>query len=305
MHGRPSPRWYERSGRYLAFFSVVLTVASTTAVFFVSGTKLGDVKDLVTACVGLLGLVISLQLEILFRIAERADAQHRHARLQEAIEDYPDLVPLVADASRSSAVALKESKTPEFVEQVFSIWRHASNRLDELAQGRLRTDGSDGTIVLARSAHATRSIQGITDDRDVTWWLAEDGRSFLESNRRFIGNEGVVERVWILSEAPSPTVRDLLAEHKAAGVRLFIVRADRLDRRLLVNLTLVDGSFLQEDLPNREGLSMEYLYSENPTDLARAQSVFANLKSRSVSYENEASIQKLYPPGELGPGATP
>jgi hypothetical protein len=106
-----------------------------------------------------------------------------------------------------------------------------------------------------------------------------------------------IERIWIFSAPPSRDEVELLSEHRRDGVRVFVVRADegRLDSRLLVNLTLMDEGFLQQDLPNKEGKAVEYLYSENAADLDRARNTLAQLKSRAIVFDGSPSLTALFP----------
>jgi hypothetical protein len=292
-------RWYDRSSRYLALLTVMLTLATTVVVFFVADDDLGGLKDLVTACIGLLGLTISLQLETLFRIAERARTRERYGRLLEGVEDYPDLLPLATETLEASVKTLKQTSIPQFEREVFNILGHARFRLQELAQGRLRTDGSDNTLVLGRFAQAETTMQGTTDEGDTRWWRQEDGQRFTELSKALIAKGVRVERLWILAKQPSDDLLDLIDEHAQLGIEVFVVRSDQvgLDRRLLVNLTIMDTAFLQQDLPNKEGQAVEYLYSENAVDLERARSTFARLKTMATRYTDRDSLNAMFVDG--------
>jgi hypothetical protein len=292
-----SVRWYDRWSRYLAFLALLATLLTTTIVFFTTGEELGGMGALVTACIGLLGLAISLQIETIFRIAERAETREKYGRMLELIEDHPDLQPFLADALQASVTTLKRSRVEEFRHEVFSILMHADVRLQELAQGRLRTADGDNTLVFSRFAMTNELLCGTTDEGDTVWWGTDAGTQFLELNKSLIADRGVrVERVWILGEKPDPTTGELIQEHHDVGIHVYVLRADRrgLDRKLLVNLTLMDDEFLQEDLPNKIGQAVEYLYSENIADLERAKSRFAQLKSAASEYKGPESLAALF-----------
>jgi hypothetical protein len=290
-------RWYDRWSRYLAFLALLATLLTTTIVFFTTGKELGGMGALVTACIGLLGLAISLQIETIFRVAERAETREKYGRMLELIEDHPDLQPFLADALQASVTTLKRSRVEEFRREVFSILMHADVRLQELAQGRLRTADGDNTLVFSRFAMTNGLLCGTTDEGDTAWWRTDAGNQFLGLNKQLIADRDVrIERVWILGVKPDPTTGELIQEHHEAGIHVYVLRADRpgLDRRLLVNLTLMDDVFLQEDLPNKVGQAVEYLYSENIADLERAKSRFAQLKSAASEYKDPESLAALF-----------
>jgi hypothetical protein len=102
----------------------------------------------------------------------------------------------------------------------------------------------------------------------------------------------------------------MLKAHHEAKIGVFVVRADRrdLDRRLLMNFTMMDDNFLQMDVPNKEGHAVEYLYSENRVDVERALNAFAQLKSKATKYTGSDSLSQLFggpggPGHPAGPGA--
>lgn len=289
-------RWYDKSSRYLALFTLLITIVATAVVFIRAGEENGALKDLLVACIGLVGLTVSLQLEILFRVAERAQARERYSQLLEGIEDYPDLVELAFEALDASVKTLDKATIPQLKREVFNVFHHATSQLQELAQGRLRRAGSDNTLVLDRFAHTHEVVRGTTDEGDTAWWRTDDGRQFLELNKTLIGRNVRIERIWILSASPTQELRDMLEVHHQLKIGVFVVRADRkdLDRRLLVNFTMMDDNFLQMDVPNKEGQAVEYLYSENQVDVERALNTFAQLKSKATKYTGPDSLDLLF-----------
>lgn len=278
-----------------------MTLALTAVVLFTADETLGSLSDLVAITIGLVGTAIALQLEILFRIGERSRSRERFNSLLEGIEDFPDLLPIAAEILGASVETLRTAQTEGFRQNVFRTLARSNIRLQELAQGRLRADGSDNTLVLERFEQTETLLQGTTDAADTTWWRSADGQRFLELSRRLITRGVAIERIWLLSAPPSQIELELMAEHAKAGVQVFVVRTDggRLDKALLVNLTLMDGSFLQQDVPNKEGHAVEYLYSENTADIDRAVNVVAQLKSKATAYTGPEALSPLFPESEI------
>lgn len=288
-------RWYDPAARYLGLLSLLVTVVSTVVVFVRAGEDPGAIKDLVSAVLGLTGVAVALQLETLFRIAERSQTRERYGRLLEGVEDYPDLLDTTCEALDASVRTLDRATLPQLKMEVFHVLHHAVAQLQDLAQGRLRRSGSDNTLVLDRFSHTKEVVRGTTDEGDTSWWESADGKQFLALNKELIGKNVRVERLWILSAAPTKELLDMLDEHHRAGVVVFAVRTDRkdIDRRLLVNFTIMDESFLQLDVPNKEGQAVEYLYSENPVDIERQLNMFAQLKSKASRYTGPGSLKAL------------
>jgi hypothetical protein len=289
-------RWYDGSSRYLALLALVITIVCTAITFFETTSNNDALKDLIVTCIGLIGAVLALQLEMLFRVTERTQARERYTKLLEGVEDYPDLLDLAYEALDASVRTLDKAHTPQLKLEVFNVFHHATSQLQELAQGRLRRAGSDNTLVHDRFEHASQFVRGTTDEGDTIWWSSDDGRNFLLQNSRLIDKGVRIERVWILSAQPSAELLYMLEEHHKLKIDVFVVRSDRrdLDRRLLMNFTLLDEGFLQMDVTNKEGQAVEYLYSENKVDIDRALNSFAQLKSKATRYAGPGSVDSLF-----------
>jgi hypothetical protein len=147
--------------------------------------------------------------------------------------------------------------------------------------------------------------RGTTDEGDTSWWRTDDGRRFQELNAKLIDKKVRIERIWLLGAPPSQELLALLEEHRQLGVDVFIVRSHRkdMDGRLLVNLTLMDDTFLQMDIPNKEGQAVEYLYSENSVDIERALQTFAQLRSKAARYSGPESLKLIFEGANNAPTA--
>jgi hypothetical protein len=212
-------RWYDGSSRYLALLALVITIVCTAITFFETTSNNDALKDLIVTCIGLIGAVLALQLEMLFRVTERTQARERYTKLLEGVEDYPDLLDLAYEALDASVRTLDKAHTPQLKLEVFNVFHHATSQLQELAQGRLRRAGSDNTLVHDRFEHASQFVRGTTDEGDTIWWSSDDGRNFLLQNSRLIDKGVRIERVWILSAQPSAELLYMLEEHAARHAR--------------------------------------------------------------------------------------
>ncbi len=294
---RSQARWYDGLSRYLALIVAAIALVTTAVVLLTIGKKLGGVGELVTAAIGVLGLVVSLEIEVLFRVAERARARDRYSRLLEMVEDYPKLLTLATSVLEAGVLTCNRTKTDLFRDEVRNTLTRAEIRLQEMAQGRLRTTDGDGRPMMARFGEAERSIQAVTDDNDVQWWLEGSGVQFLELNKKLIdGRKLTIERVWIFYRPLTEDTREALRRQHAAHIKVFMLHASNcdLDRRYLVNMTIMDGAFLHEDLPNKQGNAVEYLYSENAADLVRCGNTFAKLKRSAKRYDGDSSLNEFF-----------
>ena len=293
-------RYADRS-RYLAPLVVAITVATTLITFFETGSELTDVKLLVTVCVGLLGLVLCLQLETLLAVAERNAARDEHGKLLAVVEEHPGLLRPITKITEAASKTIRETGVEEFREEVANVLADTFVSLEELTQGRLRSRGINGSLH-ARFGKATQCLQGTTDAGDTWWWTQESGVAFFALNKELIEAEVRIERLWLLAEPPDAQTTAIMAGHDAAGVYVYMVRTDQVEPQWLVNMTMADEVFLHEDIPNKTGYAIDYLYSENEVDLQRAIKRFGELKVHAVRYVGSQSIDHLWP--KLDSGAT-
>jgi hypothetical protein len=289
----PFLRRYVGASRYAAPLSVGITVATTLIVFFVTTDSLSGVKLLVTICIGLLGAALCLQLEMLVALAERKQSQDGQRSLLESLDEFPELIPLFTRLARAATITLRETKVEEFRPRVATVLGDSYVSLQELAEGRVRINGI-GTALHARFGKATASLQGTTDEGDTVWWQRQSGREFFDLNRQLVARGIDVERVWLLSGAPDEATRNLINDHFRENIDVYLVRTDRVPAELLVNMTMMDEIFLYEDIPNKRGVAVEVLYTENEIDCMRAVARFAELKAYATRYESPATFDGLF-----------
>ncbi|MGC2372755.1 MAG: hypothetical protein WA484_02660 [Solirubrobacteraceae bacterium] len=282
--------------RYLGFITACVAIGASLVAFFTVGDAHADLKVLVGFCIGLIAIVLTLQIEALVRLAERASTQELYGKLLAMVEDYPDLLPMITRTAEASVETLKASRVEPFRQCVPEFLTEAQVRLKELAQGRLYTTGGDKTLLPRVFANTTNLIQGTTDVDDTRWWQQAIGLEFLGLNKDLIKGKrkGKVERVWILEEPPPDETRRVIEDHRNADVTVFIVRVAELDDDLLVNMTMMDGWFLHLDVTNRLRRAGEYLFSENRDDLDRAEARFRRILAAATRYKGPESLDILF-----------
>lgn len=286
-------RRYANKSPYLAPVTVGITVATTLVVFFVTSENLGGIKLLITICIALLGAVLCLQLETLFTVAERNRARDQHGKLLELVEEFPELLPSMTRLAEAASTTLRETQIEEFRSHVAGVLADSYVSLDELTHGRLRLSGWNG-LLHNRFATATRCLQGTTDAADTVWWQQESGRAFFDINKQLIAKGVSVQRFWLLTAAPDTATRQIIEEHAKARVMVYLVRTDRVEGQHVVNMTMMDEKFLHEDVANKRGDAVEYLYTANEADLRRAVARFAELRAHAVRYDGPASLDVLF-----------
>jgi hypothetical protein len=291
---RPMPR-YGSWSRYLPLLSAGVALAAAAIAFFTTGESLADLKLLVGFCIALLTIALPVQFEVLRRVTERATTREQLGRLLEAVEDYPDLLPIITRTAEASVATLTKTNIEEFKDFVGAILIETQIRMQELEQGRLRTSSGDNALLLTRFAAAEHLVQATTDEEDTKWWRQANGKQFFLLNKQLIDkSRGEVERVWILRGPPSTETVEVLEEQRKAKVRVFVVSAKDVDDAVVVNMTMMDSAFLHEDVTNKHGQVGEYLFTANPADLARAKQRFSRLKARAHEYNGPSSLDGLF-----------
>jgi hypothetical protein len=285
---------FEGLGRYLSAAGAAITVAITLTVALSTGVAPNDLKLALDFCIGLLGVAIVLQLEALVRVSERARKREQYANLLDYIEEYPVLLPILTKLSEATVTTMSQTKVPEFKDNARRLLNATQLSMRELAEGRWLSPPGDNSLMFAHYETVKGSVLAVTDDSDTDWWGSATGKRYLELNKAAAGREVSVQRVFLLSCPPTPETLKAMDDNVSHDVKVLIARADQVDPELRINITMFDDKLVHEDIVNRDGLTVSYMYTENEIDLNRCASLFSRLCSRANPYSGPASANALF-----------
>jgi hypothetical protein len=299
--GRGRGSWWPRSrssfeslDRYLSTAGAAVTVAITLTVALSTGVAPNDLKLALDFCIGLLGVVIVLQLEALVRVSERARKREQYANLLDYLEEYPALLPILRKLSEATVTTMSQTNVPEFKDNARRLLTATQLSMRALAEGRWLSPAGDNSLMFAHYETVEASVCVVTDDSDTEWWGSTTGKKYLKLNKAAAGRKVSVQRVFLLSQSPTPETLKAMDDNVSHDVQVMIARSDQVDPELRVNITMFDDKLVHEDIVNHDGLTVSYMYSENETDLDRCASFFSRLCSRATTYSGPESANGLF-----------
>lgn len=286
---RREPTVKPGASKNVGLVGTAISVIIALVTFLVSADNLVAVKALVGISIGLLGSVLAFQLETLIRIHERNQSREQRERLIEILEAEPELLATLVRTAQDYSRLRKGAPLPAFEKAAERMLEATRLTVAELADGRLRTAAGDNTLMIEQYRTATREILATSDDGDLGWWQSETGRNYLEENRRAVERGVLVSRVFLLAVEDDAGLLAVMRANADAGVLVSSARIDRIPASLRINTTIFDDTLAHEDVTNKAGQTISYLYSSNENDMARLVSSFRRLQSLCTPFAPHSS----------------
>lgn len=250
---------------------------------FVALVSPGTTK-LLALVVGLLGTVLTFQLDNLRRLERRFDAEDGRLRLLKAIEAYPRLLPEITHIVETASTTLKSGVNDEFTAEIHECFRSMRSNLIRLANGQMLTKDGNTTWMESRIHEVTRSIHSTSFATDLDWWASPSGQRYMEENLMALSRGASIERIFILDD-DFTAFKEVMRNQSERGIGVFIASPSKLPIELVRNFAIYDEMYLVEDQVNASGTVTGYLHSKNESDLIDAVAAFARLRTLSNRFE--------------------
>lgn len=232
-----------------------------------------------------LALVLALQFDLVLELRERRELEDGTSRLFRLAERHPETLDLLIRMLEGYGAVVDEARVPEFPDEASDRLALAVGDMEQLGEGRLVKPRGDNQLMMDQYERATSVIRATTDANDLEWWLSATGASYLEKNRRTVERGVRIRRIFLVDEDDDGPLWDVIRANRDAGVEATVARSASIPGRLNVNMTLFDDELCHVDRTNSAGVTVEYLYTTNPSDLRRYASIFSQLEARAQHLE--------------------
>jgi hypothetical protein len=210
-----------------ALVSIIITVGSYK-------THQGPVETLMLL---LLQWVFTFCLELRFAKSASDEILSELARLRTD----PSLLTDIRQIA-SQAIIARSLKSPVINKHLDRVLELARNKTAELANGTLKVDlGPGGRHLPDLVDLCKHKYQGVSLVDLTEYWQGPMGRESLKKCKIAVDRKKIVERIFIERRAQSSLLAGIVREHKAAGVRCFIVFFDQVDAGLRQDFAIIDG----------------------------------------------------------------
>jgi hypothetical protein len=262
-------RMFRRSSRTAVFAGILIAVASAILGLWLGGDKVSPGESVL---IGVVGLVLSLQLDILLRM-------DRRDQLTGLIDGPPWVAAHMTRISASlDAITVTYGET---IVQAEAQQRLASFAVefDELAQGRVRTGSEDVRYLMDATMHCKRSLVAVTNlqpnGNGTSWWDSAIGQNYWRENLAALQRGVTVGRIFITDDdSVQPALEAIVATQCAAGAQVFVIPRHLVPLKFQRNIAVWDDDVAWEADMNAAGMPIEYVYAHSRHDIERLRRMY-------------------------------
>lgn len=227
---------------------------------------------------GLLGLVLSLQLETVTRAERRFELR----RLVSAPKELGEA--LTAAAAAAHEIGERYPDTILSAEAVRRLER-VSAGLTELGHGNLVREHGDYQDLLTQTRDCSKTLDALTNvAADPQWWTSEFGRAYWKLNERALARGVRIRRVFIVPRPNDPVLAVMRAQ-QAAGVEVHWARAEALPPSGHLNLIVWDGRSAWRARMSPHGQVAENVLVLDPQAVRELQGAFDRCLMHATLFE--------------------
>ena len=200
----------------------------------------------ISLLVGLVGLVLTMQVESYLKAEERQGSELIRSRLTEALNNDKEFGAQLTAIAENVGSVLSAGLPKTYV----NIARSEFERVQRLLNGlRRETLELTGIVDSLRDADTvTRSYKAVSMlEPELAWWTSSDGIDWLNANSRWIDqNNAQVERIFIYTDGWNESNEAIVQQHLAKGIQVKKVHHTLLPSRLRRNVGIFDDLMIME-----------------------------------------------------------
>ncbi|PRX64713.1 hypothetical protein B0I32_10874 [Nonomuraea fuscirosea] len=231
---------------------------------------------------GLIGGVITLQVQTLLREKRRVDHETKVGQMVATIEKIPWLPDLMLPMLRAAKHVEREYAATPAVDACRAAFEDCLRTLADLERGHFRSTYGDNAVfqrLIGQTKHTmcATSVPSV----DLDWWNEPVGRQYWQAQLDALARGVTIRRVFIYKEWTAE-LDSLAREQLAAGVKVLKVRAERLPPALRVISGLWDGTCGHELSYTAAGEAVYDTFTVSPPDLERLMTQFEMIERSAV-----------------------
>lgn len=234
---------------------------------------------------GLLGIIITLQIQSMTKERQRAEHQTRIGAMISTMESSPGLLDVV-ESMLSSARKVEASYlgTPA-MNAYRQTMEECRTRLTELEGGRFHVPYSDNELALSLCENLRREFLATSvPANDLAWWLEPEGGQYWRTQLQALAQGVQIRRVFIHT-GWSDDVDQLAREQQRAGVEVRRIHRERLPVGARGIIGIWDERCGVEVVYDASGEAALFSYTVAPSDLDRLRRQFEFVERMAVGID--------------------
>ncbi|MEU4576981.1 hypothetical protein ACBI99_36045 [Nonomuraea sp. ATR24] len=241
-----------------------------------------DAAQALGTVAGLIGGVITLQIQTLLREKRRIDHETRVGHMVSTIEKIPWLPDLMEPMLRAAKHVEREYKGTPAEDACRNAFEECLRTLADLERGHFRAPYGDAGVFLklieqSRESMCVTSVPSV----DLSWWLQPVGRQYWQAQVEALRRGVEIRRVFIYHEW-TDALDALAREQIEAGVKVRRVQVDRLPPAMRVITGVWDGACGHELSYTAAGEAVHDTFTVSPPDLERLMRQFEMIERSAL-----------------------
>lgn len=230
---------------------------------------------------GLIGVVLSVQFEILVRHEEH----YEFAELLSGSGWFYELIKSVAADGKIIATRFRDTPIES---EARDLLQGICLDFANLRLGRLCRPPDDVHYLMKHTRDAKSLIRAVTNfgqgTGDPRWWREGPGRPYFNENIAAVQRKVSIQRIIIYSEGEQDYALRLAALHHEAGIEVKLALREELQPRQKINFAVWDESVSWELQMNADGDPISNVYCVGPADVRRLTETHRVLWDNSTAY---------------------
>lgn len=255
-----------------------------------------DIPAAIATFSGLLGIIITLQIQAMNKDRQRAERESRLGSMVAKLDRNPWLADVV-ESMLGSAERVGQLYGGSPAEDAYrQTLEKCRVRLTELENGRFHYPYSDNELNLALCESLQREFLAISVPTiDLTWWLEPEGQRYWRAQREALSRGATIRRVFVHS-GWSEELETLARGQQQAGVQVRRIHQDRLPvgRRGIIGIW--DGRCGVEVIYDASGQAVLFAFTVATGDLSRLRRNFEFVERLAVGLDEPEPTAGLADP---------
>ncbi|NUR89315.1 MAG: hypothetical protein HOY71_34970 [Nonomuraea sp.] len=244
-----------------------------------------DTAQALGTVAGLIGGVITLQIQTLLKEKRRIDHETRVGHMVSTIEKIPWLPDLMEPMLRAAKHVEREYGGTPAEDACRVAFEECLRTLADLERGHFRAPYGDNGVFLklitqSRESMCVTSVPAV----DLTWWREPVGRQYWQAQVEALARGVVIRRVFIYTDW-NEDLDDLAREQMAAGVKVRRVQVDRLPPAQRVITGIWDSSCGHELSYTAGGEAVHDTFTVSAPDLERLRYQFEMIERSATELD--------------------
>ena len=194
---------------------------------------------LVRYLVALLGIIITLQIDLISRIEQTLHKNKHYFELGNKLESIPWLYSSIMSIINSTHIITSKSKHSFFKKSVKYEIEKCRNLLNGIKEGYLKTDFSDIEPLIVALRETKNRVRAISvSNIDDEFWNSSIGKKFLNENIKAIQDRNIyIERIFIYDEW-NVKLEKLIQKQVDIGIKIFTISKRELPNNFCTDMII-------------------------------------------------------------------